>query len=453
MEPTTPRKAVRCSTPERRGTIRRSLRASLLDGVAANVMLGITEQYLVPFAIALKAGNQAVGVLNAVKSLTQALCQLYAPSLTEWFRSRKRLILAGVFWQAACLIPMAAIPFVLPAAWQVPACILLTGLMSVSGALALPAWFSLMADHIPERSRGRYFGWRTQILGFVSLVTVVAAGALLHLARGREAAGFAALFVIASAARFVSRRYLGQMHEPPQPTVKDQAPVSIWRLLDLRERHRFSGFLGFVGVFLFAVYLGSPFITVYLLKELRYSYLTFAVIQLAGQLSALLTIRYWGRQADRFGNIKVIKACCMGVVIMPFLWIAPPSLPYLLAVQVFAGAVWSGFNLAIVNFAFDAAPAAQRTSYIAASNLATGLGIFFGSLAGGWLATHLPPWRGSHVLPLLLISGFLRLAACAFWASRLKEVRRVTPTSTVDMALQPGLRLLSLMLRPFSDRL
>ena len=435
---------------QRRRTIRRSLRASLRDGVAANVMFGITEQYLVPFAIALKASNQAVGILNAVKSLTQALCQLYSPSLTEWFRSRKRLILVGVFWQAACLIPMAVIPFALPPAWRVPACIVLTGLMSLSGSCALPAWSSVMADHIPERIRGRYFGWRAQILGFVNLVTMFAAGALLHLARYREAAGFAALFLIASAARFVSRRYLGQMHEPPLPVVKDEAPVSIWRLLDLRNRHRFSGFLAFVGIFLFAVYLGSPFITVYLLKELRYSYLTFAVIQLAGQLSALVTIRYWGRRADRFGNIKVIKASCIGVVIIPFLWLAPPNLPYLLAVQVLAGAVWSGFNLAVTNFAFDAAPAAHRTSYVAAVNVINGLGIFLGSLAGGWLATHLPPWHGSHVLPLLLLSGLARLVAGGLWARRLREVRRVVPVSTIELAADPGLRLLNLVLRPFS---
>lgn len=307
-----------------------------------------------------------------------------------------------------------------------------------------------MADHVPGRIRGRYFGWRNQLVGFVNLATVFAAGALLHLARRREAIGFALLCLIAAAARFVSWWHLRRMYDPPMPLVPTERRRPVWRFFDPRARRPFGSFLAFVGVFLFAVYLGSPFITVYLLKELHYSYMMFAVIQLAAQLSAFLMLRYWGRRADRFGNIKVIKACCLGVILMPFLWLAPPNVAYLLAVQVFAGVVWSGLNLAITNFAFDAGPSHHRTSYVAALNVMNGLGIFLGSLSGGWLATHLPPWRGSHILPLLLVSGLARLAAGAVWASRLQEVRRVTPTSTVELAVEPGRQLLGFVLRPFS---
>jgi MFS family permease len=93
--------------------------------------------------------------------------------------------------------------------------------------------------------------------------------------------------------------------------------------------------------------------------------------------------------------------------------------------QIFAGFAWAGFQLSSGVFIFDAAPARNRTRYIALYNSLVFLGASVGALVGGVVTPILPPIMGSSILSIFVVSGAARLALALFFLRRIKEVRKV----------------------------
>lgn len=85
--------------PSETEQVRKSLKYSILDGSAHSAMLGLTQDYIVPFALALKATIAQVGLLSSVPNLTMALSQLTAPHLAERAGNRKGLISSLIYSQ------------------------------------------------------------------------------------------------------------------------------------------------------------------------------------------------------------------------------------------------------------------------------------------------------------------------------------------------------------------
>ncbi|MCM8761611.1 MAG: hypothetical protein NC933_05725, partial [Candidatus Omnitrophica bacterium] len=93
--------------------IKKSLRYSLFDGILANVMMGCSETFIGPYAIAMGANARMVGLLAAFPNLAGALIQMKSPALSERLGSRKKLIVWAVFLQALMWIPVIAIPYLI----------------------------------------------------------------------------------------------------------------------------------------------------------------------------------------------------------------------------------------------------------------------------------------------------------------------------------------------------
>jgi MFS family permease len=411
--------------------VRKSLKYSILDGSAYSAMLGLTQDYIVPFALALKATVLQVGLLSSIPSLTMALSQLGAPWLAEKAGSRKRLILPVVFLHALMWVPILLIPYLFPGEkiwWLIG---LLT-LSTVLGSLGNPAWGSMMADLVPEKMRGRYFGLRGKICGLVTLAFFFMGGATLHLSTANTLHGFSLLFGAALLFRLVSWYFLSKMHEPAISNGKTEhySTHGILRNLGSSNLGRFI-----IGVSLMNLVtnLAGPFFAVYMLRDLKFDYLTYVAITATAAMANLTFMTYWGKRADRAGNIKVLKVTSVLVPLIPLLWIGSHQLYYLVPVQILSGFAWAGFNLASANFLYDASAPEHRMRYIAVFNAMNGGAICFGALLGGFLAMLLPPLLGYNLLTLFLISGLLRGLVAVTLLRRVPEVRQVPKTSTAEL--------------------
>src|SRR3972149_2654136 len=73
--------------------IKKSLRLSVLDGAAYAAMLGLTQNYITPYALALRATTAQIGLLSSVPNFAMAFSQLAAPNLAGRAGSRQGLIL------------------------------------------------------------------------------------------------------------------------------------------------------------------------------------------------------------------------------------------------------------------------------------------------------------------------------------------------------------------------
>ncbi len=413
------------------GKIRDSLKASFFDGIFASCMLGMTADYITPYALALKAKVFQVGILNALPNLIGSLAQLKSADITEKVGSRKKVINVSVFLHLLMGLPIIFLPFLFKG-HEITALIIFVTLFSAFNAFAGPVWLSLMSDHLPCTKRGSYFGWRNKILGIIITSSVFLAGFILHIFKGDILKGFMVIFSIAFISRFISWCFLTQMYEPPLK-IKKESYFNFFDFIRRARESNFAKFVIFIASLNFAVNLAAPFFSVYMLRDLRFNYITYTVLVTTVAVTSIFTIDRWGRNADKIGNMRVLKFTSIIISIVPFLWLLCAHPVYILFVQIIAGFAWSGFNLCAINFIHDATSPQKRTRCIAYFNVFTGTALCLGALIGGYLANRLPELLGYKILALVLLSGALRLLIVFMFSNKIKEVRTVRNITDKDL--------------------
>ncbi len=413
--------------------VKNSLRSSFKDGIFAALMGGVTEHYSTPMALSLGATVLQVGLVSALPNLLSSLSQFFSVRIIYWVGGRLKLLVRLVVSQASVLLAIGFLAALSNGQGRVAWFIVLLTVVALCGGLAGPAWGSLMSDYIPASKRGRYFGWRSSVLGAVSIGSVCAAGILLYIFRqlGLDG-GFVVLFCLAALFRYISGYFINQMNEPPHK--KD--PASDFSFLMFIARFRESNFLKFVifaAALNFSCFLAAPFFAVFMLRDLQLNYLTYMALQVSSSLMALLALPLWGRHADLVGNVRVLRLSSSFAVLIPFFWLASQNPLYLAFVQLWAGFSWSGVTLSTGNFIYDAVTPQKRVRCISYFNVINGVAVFLGSATGGWLANKMPPVAGFQLLGLFLLSGVCRMLACIFLSARFREVRRAREVSLREL--------------------
>lgn len=411
----------------------RTLRHSVRDGVAYSVMSGGGETYVSAFALFLRATAPQIGLLATLPPLLASLAQLLAVWLGARLLRRLPVILAGASLQTLALPPLVILPLIYPdqAVYILVACVT----VYYAGAnLAAPLWISLMGDLVPERKRGRFFGRRTRLATMTAFVSLVTSGLVLDQfdTAGWTAFGFLAIFAVAAVARGVSVYHLSRMHEPMEAYVAQPQPAQRITLRLLRQSHAWR-FTLFLAAMQGAVAVAAPFFSVYMLRDLHFSYLQFMANTGMAVLVQFLTLNTWGRISDVFGNRLILVTTGSLIPALPLLWLGSSSFWYLLGIQVISGFAWAGFSLSSGNFLYDLVPAHRRARYMALHNIFVATLVFAGGMLGALLSHTLPndltlfdyhiAW-GSILLGVFACSSLLRILVALTFLPRLEEVRK-----------------------------
>jgi len=419
-------------TAQRKINVRESLRASFKDGIFASIMAGMTEHYIIPFALLLGATLQQVGWVSALPSLLGSISQLFAVQVIHWIGGRLRFLVRAILVQAIFLLAIAFL------AWsdfpyRVEMFLSLLVLSTICGGLAGPAWGSLMTEYIPKQKRGQYFGWRHRILGIVNVASLTAAGLVLYWTRElSQALGFFIIFLIGALARFVSGGYLAQMSEVPQKRDPASDFTFVMFLARFRESN-FVKFVAFMATLTFSTFLAAPFFAVFMLRDLELSYLTYMVLQVTSAVTGLVALPWWGRHADLVGNVRVLRLAGFLATLNPLFWLVSHDVFYLVLVQVLAGFSWSGTTLSATNFIYDAVTQQKRVRCIGYFNVINGTALFLGASLGGFLASRLPPIQGYSLLTLFALSALCRLFSYFLLFRRFQEVRPSREVSSQEL--------------------
>ncbi len=400
----------------------RSLRNSFIDGIFASGMIGFTQDYFTPFLLFIGGSVREVGLLTSLPNVIASLLQLKTADLMGLFRSRKRMITSFVLLQglSMCAIALTVLAGIRSTTLFLGLVILFTSF----GAIATPAWGSLMSDLVPEGMRGSYFGWRNSVLGLIIVASSACAGLVLQLTRKSDLAiGFTAVFSLAFLFRLLSWSFLSRMYDP-ESSHAGGIGVSLSNFIDRLKGSNFARFVLFVSLLSFSVNLASPYFAVLMLRDLKFGYLTYTVIMITANLTMYLLMGRWGRHADAVGNVRVLRFTGYIIAVIPLLWIVNRNPFFLVAAQVVSGFAWAGFNLCASNFIYDAVAPERRVRYISYFNVLNGLMISAGALIGGFLAQLLPPLLDHRILTLFAVSSAARILVCLF-PFRLREVRTV----------------------------
>lgn len=415
----------------------KSLDHSIRDGVSFAIMGGVSESYFSAYAVFLKATAPQIGLLASLPPLIASFAQMFSVWLGQMTGLRKSIIVTGAIIQVIALLGIATLPLI----FDTRAFPMLLGaviIYYIGPNLGAPLWGSLMGSLIPEAVRGRFFARRNRLSSMASFSSLIGAGLVLQFFDSFVAAylGFITIFVIGMIARSVSAWHLNQIHDPNHgsPVLPRQERDGIPSLRVLKENPNFLRFSMFFAAMQFAVAISGPFVVVYLLRDLHYSYIELMANTAASVLVQFLILARWGRLGDLFGNRIILRVTGFAIPVVPFLWVLSPDFFYLLLVQAISGLLWSGYSLSASNFLFDLTPQSRRGGLMAIHNLFSSVAVFLGASFGGFLALHLPTsiTLGSFAFSWLsvfygvfIFSAVLRLVVAASFLPHLEEVRSV----------------------------
>ncbi len=396
------------------------LRNSIYDGMFAHVFATLTGgAFLTGFALHLGMSEVLIGALAALPFLA-TLFQI--PAATHLVRHGRRRTLclrtaraARVAWLPVLLLPL------LPLSHAVKSALVL-GILALSyafGSVSFVSWLSWTTDLVPDGLRGRFFGTRNMLCGAAGMLATVVLGHLLDVFRRGGTlgtnAGFAFTFGVAVAAGLVSLRFLARISEPAPVSSR---PSKVGGLtIPLRDPN-FRRYLLFALAWGFSVNLAGPFLNVYLLRDLGYSYGFVAALTALSAISDLVGMRLWGALSDRVKNKPVIRMAGVVAAALPLGWLAlgPDSLVLPLLLYAVGGGFWAGINLCSSNLLLRIAPGQSRPLYFSAYAVLGGIGSAAAPLLAGALlktaGNDAPlPLLGHEILPiqaLFVASGVLR---------------------------------------------
>jgi MFS family permease len=405
-----------------------------MDAAMYSAMIGFTQNYITPYALRMEASATQIGLLSAIPSISMVMTQLISPILVERVGSRKGFIVPVAFLNMLMWLPILLIPYIMHSKeiWWL---IAFVTLCNTFDAMANAPWGSMMADLVPEAIRGRYFSLRNRISGLVALVISLITGGILAIFTNSPFAGFTIILGGALFARAFSVYFVSKMDEPPTKILKSKQ-TSIFKLSSTLLTTNTGRFILFNALLNFSIFIAGPFYSVYMLRDLHFSYLTYVLINSVGGLSTLVFMTFWGKRVDRAGNIKVFKFASILLSLVALMWMVSANVFYLCFVQIIVGFAWSGYALTSSIFLYEAAPEKDRIRYIALNNALVYTGCSLGSLLGGALAPLLPTLiKPSSLITLFFISGVARLAFGLILLPRISEVRHVSQVSIKELLI------------------
>ncbi|MGO9111893.1 MAG: MFS transporter [Thermoguttaceae bacterium] len=390
-------------------TLRKDLRTSTAEGMAASVMVGIGETYLPVFVLILTGSRLACGLVTTVPLVIGAVLQLASPWLMRRCGLYRQCVSLCAVIQAATFLPL----LVAAVAGHMPI-VLVFALVAVYWATGLGSsgpWNAWMETLVPPRLRARYFAWRTRVCQWGVALGFVGGGVALQLADGWgiPLTVFALLFFIASASRFTSASVLASQREPQPPRSGTPRPAltAIFSLLTDGPNGRLLLYLMAAQA---AVQIAGPYFNPYMLSELHFSYSIYVIVVCASIVARILFLPTVGRIADRVGVRRVFWISAAAIVPASALWLASNNWVYLVAIQIYSGVAWCAFDLATLLLFFETIPRQKRADVLAFFNLATSAATAAGSVLGAGI---LAAWGANRhaYLVLFLLSTIARAAA------------------------------------------
>jgi|SRR3989344_2655667 len=412
---------------------------SIQEGSASSVQDGFGLRYITPYALAIGEKNSHIntyiGFLTSVPILFGNLSQLYSSKLIEKF-PRKKIVSIGVFLQALMWLALISVGYLyFVKNWDsdtsLVMLIIFYSILIIFGAFVGPVWVSWMKDLV-TKDMGAYFGKRSRICGSIALFSMLIAGLILDVFKETHLfIGFFILFFIAFLFRALSGYLFTRKYEPEIKLEKEYY-FTFMQFFKKIFSNNFGRFTVFASLFILSVSIASPFFSVYMLKDLQFSYIQWTIVIMASSISSIIFMPIWGKFSDKYGNLQTIKITGSLITIIPFLWLIVAFLVnskvffYIFVIEFFAGAVWGGFNLASANFIYDAVTRQRIALCTAYHNVLNGFGIFIGATFGGFISSldfnflALTP-----ILFIFLLSGVTRILFYLVFIPYIKEVREV----------------------------
>jgi len=402
---------------------------SIKEGILAAIKNALGNSYIAPFAVAINASSSLIALLTSITGLLGPISQWQSSRLIEKY-SRKKIIFISVLLEGLMWLPIISIAFLFYKGILtslLPLLLLIFfAILIIFAHMGSPAWFSWMGDVVDANYRGKWFAKRNFALGAATLIFTILAAFFLDFFKknGWIMFGFIILFALAMIIRLVCLYYFLKTYEP-KIKVRKKDYFSLFQFIKKAPSNNFGRFALFRAALELAAHIATPFFTVYMLRNLGFSYSILMAVILSQTLFSLFIMKWWGRFADRYGNYQVLKITSILIPIYPVLWLISGSPIFLIfGPGLIKGVALSGFNLSAGNFIYDSVKPQKRGLAVSYYSLLNGVGIFIGAGIGAILVKVLTISFMDILLFMFLLSGFARLIVILTMIPFIKEVKR-----------------------------
>ncbi|RKZ03515.1 hypothetical protein DRQ21_05665 [Candidatus Fermentibacteria bacterium] len=398
--------------------LRETFRISITEGVYSQVYTSIAgpgSVFLTKLLVVLGASSIQFSILAATGQLFLVLMPLGALVTRKLTLHRS----ATVKWAVAGrgLTPLlGVIPLFLSDRLSLTAVLAVfavsTALLSVSANI----WAGWMARMVPVRIRGRFFARRNAVLLSFGLSTAFLLGLLVDRFNSDPVTlrfVLAGLFLLAGVIGLVGLRIL--LKQPEKPVTVTDTPVLKLFTEPFRDRN-FKKLCIFGGWWMLAVGIGAPFWQPFMIEFLNMGVTQILLYGMTSTLGSILTLKYWGRFIDRYGNIAAMKLAIGIGTVVPFVWlfVTADSLWMIYAESLLAGSMWGCVGIVTANLVLAVAPENKAQVYSGLFGAFSGAGLIITMLISGIFMPPALKIAGISLYPmqvLFLITAFARFSA------------------------------------------
>ena len=315
---------------------RRSMNCARVGAIHA-LITGTCLSLGVMSLLALKLGaNELYLGLLSFAILGTWIFRVFTMSAVEKY-GKKNVML---FWKSIstlCIIPLFFLPLVASKFSSAFCLVMLFIVIFVRGAtyaLGNTGWFPLLQDIVPRRITGRFFANLRTLWQTSSLITML----LIALLLGTRPDWWKFEIIFAAAFIAFAIRVLTILPMTESPLNSDNFPkTSMWaRFREVFSDPQLCRLVFYISTYMFAAIMAEPF-KIKFLRDLGYSYGFILVASAMGNLSAIISLRFWGKLADRFGNHSIFTISHLAVPLftVPWIFVAKGNASAVLAMALF----------------------------------------------------------------------------------------------------------------------
>jgi len=379
-------------------TVRKNLMWVLICILFGNVSFSITGgTALTGYVKALGASDFAYSLLLGAPYVAKFM-QLITSYVLEKTRARRTLLIWFGIVGRMLWLPVGLVPYFIPTNQgmvQIWAILVLVMLLSCICAFNETAFNSLMADMVPVRISGRYFGARQCI----TMASGIAAGFIVSwlldtLTAGGSLMGYTIIFAIAGIFGALDIACYFFVEFPPMAASdpaqkKDSLPVMLREVFSNKNYRRVIILLT---VWSFCSSLSSPFYSVHMLGPMKMTYSEINLLStIMFNVAMLLFSGVWGKCIDRYGNKPVMQLSTFLLAFVPMLWLftGPRRIFMVPVAEFYSGIIWAAVNLSVQNTYLYQAPDKNRSMYFAVYFcISQMVGVSLSYAVGGWLVDN-----------------------------------------------------------------
>jgi MFS family permease len=435
---------IKSGTPVTKNAIRTSLRASTIDSAFAALYTITTSGILLSnFLVDLHASPVAIGMLASIPmliNLIQPVGAYLSERVTSRFHYSIRTNTPGRLAWIILLLGIVAFSWGLVNSHQMVVLTLGIVLIShLSGSLGSASWLSWMAQLVPHKLRGRFFGLRNSVASLTNLICVPLAGLVISKWYGGAIQGYGVVVFIGILSGMLSlgcQYFQLDINPQQQNALPDGISEKKAILIEAINRDlpntentaikrdsnsgksifkdfNFLMFMLYLGLWTFAVNLSAPFFNYYLLDilDIDVTWVTTYGSLRAGATLVMLIL--WGKLSDKIGNRPILFFVGIVLAVTSLLWLLVGNSQldiwlWLPLLHILLGVTWAGIDLCNNNIQLGVAPARHQAIYFAYAAAVAGVSGALGTTIGGFV-TQFSIYGG--LLGLFAISFIFRLVA------------------------------------------